>query len=182
MGIRKYIKDYRKEYIVKPNGKPGVTATYIGKYYRFVNGEDAIKKARLVFACLSVFATICCIVPFCYSSSGSHTIYVAVPHVISLFPLVHLVMGVYNLYTRKPPFIREFRDKTEQRVYNMSIGSACCLGITAMAQLVNCILNGFSLADTLYIVFVAVACVAVGYIFSARKVLKTEECDEENNG
>lgn len=178
MSIRKYIKDYRKEYIVKPNGKPGVTATYIGKYYRFVANEDAIKKARFVFACLSVFAFVCCVIPFCYKSAGSRTMYVAVPHVISLFPIVHLLMGVYNLYTKKTPFIREFRDKTEQRISNTSIGACFGLGITAIAQLVNCILSSFSLADTFYLVFVTVACAAVGYIFASRKVLKTEECDE----
>ncbi len=181
MGIRKYIKDYRKEYIVKPNGKPGVTATYIGKYYRFIADEDSIKKARFVFACLSVFATVCCIIPFCYKSSASHTIYVSVPHVISLFPLVHLLLGVYDLYFRKPPFIREFRDKTEGRITNASVGAMCCLGITAIAQIVNSALSGFALGDVAFFVLIAVACAAVGYVFFSRKVLATEECDKNGD-
>ena len=53
MGYKKYIKDYRKEYIVKPNGKPGVTATYIGKYFGFVANGEELGKTRLVFSILS---------------------------------------------------------------------------------------------------------------------------------
>lgn len=178
MGIKKYINDYRKEYILKPNGKPGMRATYIGKYYRFVADEGALKKAKLVFACLSVFATVCCIVPFCYQSVGADTVYVAVPHAVSLFPLVHLLLGVYNLYPRKQPLIREFRDKTEGRIKASSLGALCCLGVTAVAQIVNCSLSGFSLPDVLYLFFVVAACAASGFVFFSRKVLKTEECDK----
>lgn len=178
MGIRKYIKDYRKEYIVKPNGKPGVTASYIGKYYRFAAGEPAIKRARCVFACLSALATVCCVIPFFYNASGSHTIYVALPHVISLFPLAHLILGVYSLYTCKPPLIREFRDKTEGRITASSAAAMCCLGVTAIGQILSCALSGWGVLDVISLALIAAACGAVGYIFFSRKVLKTVECNK----
>ena len=31
MGYKKYVNDYSKEYVIKPNGKPGVIAVYKGK-------------------------------------------------------------------------------------------------------------------------------------------------------
>lgn len=179
MGYRKYVKDYSNEYIIKPNGKPGIIAVYKGKYFRFVADEAIISRAKVIFAILSVFSTVACIIPFLYRSVGSHTLYVALPHALCLFPLVHLLMGVYSFCFRTPPFVREYKDKIEGRITAFSITSACCLGATAVAQIVNCAITGFSLPDVLYFVLLLVASAAAGTVFFLRGVLKTEECTAE---
>lgn len=179
MGFRKYVKDYSNEYIIKPNGKPGVIAVYKGKYFRFVADEGRLKKAKIVFASLSVLATVLCIIPFLYRSNGSHTMYVSLPHVACLFPILHLLMGVYNFCFRKPPFVREYKDKTEGRITASSIASACFLGATAVAQIVNCAITGFSFPNVIYFILLLLACAATGVIFFLRDVLKTEECNSE---
>ena len=176
MGFKKYVKDYSKEYIIKPNGKPGVTATYMGKYYRFVAEETAIKRAKLLFTCFAALVAVFCIIPLCFNSVGSHTFYVALPHVVTLFPLSYLLIGIWHLWFCEPPLIREFRDKTERRITNASAASALCLGVTGVGEAVNCILVGFPLLDVTYCVSVFVACGAASFVFFSRKVLKTEEC------
>lgn len=181
MGIKKYINDYRKEYVVKPNGKPGMTAVYVGKYYRFTASEAVLNRAKRLFACLSVIATILCIVPFCYQSVGAHTFYVAIPHVVALLPLAHLIMGVYNLYTFKIPLIREFKDKTEVRISSSSLFALCCMGITAVAQCVNCFINGINAAEIIYFLLTLLSAACCGYIFFNRKLLATEECAKDGN-
>ena len=181
MGIKKYIGDYRKEDIIKPNGKPGMTATYIGKYYCFVEPEAVVQKAGARFALLSAVALLLCVAPFCLNAKGGHTLYVSVPHVITLFPLVHLLMGVYALRTRKPPLIREFKDKIEGRITTSSAAAMCGLGITAIGQGVNCILAGLPLLDVIYFICVAAACAVVSWVFFHRKAVKTRECDEKGN-
>ena len=181
MGIKKYIKDYRKEDIIKPNGKPGMTATYIGKYYCYEEADEVVQKAGFRFALLSAVALLLCVIPFCIDAKGGHTIYVALPHVITLFPLAHLLMGVYALRTRKPPLIREFRDKIEGRINTSSAAAMCGFGITAIGQGVNCILAGWPLLDVIYFICVAAACAAVSWVFLNRKAVRTQECDEKGN-
>ncbi len=181
MGIKKYIKDYRKEDIIKPNGKPGMTATYIGKYYCYAESDEVVQKAGRRFTLLSLAALLLCVIPLCFPSEGRGAMYVAVPHVITLFPLVHLLLGVYALRTRKIPLIREFRDKTEGRITTSSAAAMCGFGITAIGQGVNCILAGLPLMDVIYFICVAAACAAVSWVFFGRKAVKTQECDEKGN-
>lgn len=182
MGYKKYVNDYSKEYIIKPNGKPGLTAVYRGKYFRFVADAATLKRARISFGVLSVLATVLTLIPFLYQSVGAHTIYVALPHVIALFPLIHLLLGVYSFCFRDPPMIREHKDKSEGRTITSSAASSIILGITAVGQTVNCILSGFPLPDVIYLILLLAACVSAGAIFLSRRVLKTEECNGQDNG
>lgn len=180
MGYKKYIKDYRKEYIVKPNGKPGVTATYIGKYFRFTASERDFNKARLVFAALSALALVSCILPLLFDTESSHNLYVSLPQVVSLFPIVHLIIGVANLYMKKPPLIREFRDKTEGRVSFNSAAAGSALALVTCMRLLFCILNGFSLQEIIFAVITAVGSASGWYIYAKRSFLATEEIPNPN--
>lgn len=178
MGYKKYVTDYDKQYVIKPNGKPGVIAVYRGKYFCFSADGATLKRARLFLGCLSVLAFVLATIPLLYQSVGSHTLYVALPHAILFFPLVHLLLGVYGFCFRKPPLIREYRDKIEGRTVVSSAVSMCMLGGTAVAQVVNCFLSGFSVPDVIYFVLLFVASAATGMIFFSRGLLKTEECNE----
>ena len=179
MGYKKYVCDYTKEYVVKPNGKPGVIAVYRGKYFRFTADEATLKKARLSLGGLSVLSVVLALIPLLYRSVGSRTLYVALPHVIALFPLIHLLLGVFSFCFGKTPMIRERRDKTAGRTVSSAIASACILGITALAQTVNCILAGFPLPDVIYLILLLGATAALGAIILLRGVLRTEECTKE---
>ena len=178
MGYRKYVNDYDKVYVIKPNGKPGVTAVYKGKYFRFSADGATLKRAKISLGCLSIVAAVLSVIPFLYESVGSHTLYVALPHAVSMFPLVHLLMGVYRFCFCEPHMIREHKDKAQGRTVASAAVSMCLLGTVAIAQAVNCILAGFPLPDVIYFVLLFVACVATGIIFFSRKLLKTEECNE----
>ena len=176
MGYKKYVNDYSKQYVIKPNGKPGLTAVYKGKYFDFAADREAIKRARITFACLSMLAAVLAVIPLLYRSAGARTLYVALLHAASFFPLAHLLLGVYRFCFCKPPLIREYRDKTEGRTVASSAASALMLGATAIAEAVNCWLAGFPLPDVIYFLLLAAACAATAVIFFSRKVLKTEEC------
>ena len=178
MGLKKYVNDYRNEYIIKPNGKPGMIAIYKGKYFRFVADEASIKKAKVRFSILSVTALILTVIPLIYKSVGADTLYVALPHVIAFFPLVHLLMGVWSFIYRKPPFIREFNDKIKTRTTASSAISMSILGATAIAEAVTCVISGFPFPDVIYFLILSAAAVATGAIFFSRGVLETEESDE----
>ena len=176
MGLRKYVGDYEKQYIIKPNGKPGVTAVYKGKYFRFVANGVEIRAARARFAILSLLGTAFAVAPLLYQSVGSHTMYVALPHVVGLFPLFYLLLGVYSFCFSETPLIREYRDKTEGRIPGASLVCACLYGAVAVAQVVCCALSGFSLPDVMYFVFLFASSLSFAAIFLMRSVLKTEEC------
>lgn len=179
MGYKKYVNDYSKEYIVKPNGKPGVIAVYKGKYFRFTADEATLRKARISLGGLSLLSVALTVIPLLYKSVGSGTLYVALPHVIALFPLIHLLLGVHSFCFSKTPMIRERRDKTEGRTVSSAIAAACILGITSVSQTVNCILSGFPLPDVIYLILLLAATAAAGAIILLRSVLKTEECTKE---
>ncbi len=179
MGFKKYVNDYRNEYIIKPNGKPGMLAVYKGKYFKFVADEGSLKKARITFGILSVFATALTIIPFFYKSVGADTLYVALPHVIALFPLLHLLMGVWSFWFRKPPLIREYNDKIKTRITVSSVASMLILGAVAIAETVNCVIAEFPVPDIVYFLLLSIACAATGVIFFSRAVLETEECDQQ---
>ena len=181
MGFKKYVKDYRNEYIIKPDGKPGMVAVYIGKYFRFTADENALKKARVSFACLSAAATLLSVIPLFYKSVGSGSLFVALPHVIAFFPLVHLLLGVATFWYRNPPLIREFNDKIKTRITVSSAAAACLLGIVSIAEAITCAISGFLILDIIYFLLLAAASVATGAVFFQRRVLETEECDEHGN-
>ena len=179
MGYKKYVNDYEKIYVIKPNGKPGLTAVYRGKYFRFVSDGEALRSARRAVGGLSVLAAVCTVIPFLFTSVGAHTLYVSLPHVIAVFPLVHLLLGAYRVCFGRIPMIREARDKTEGRTVTSSVVAACLLGVAAVAQAVNCILTKFPLPDVIYFVFLALACASTAVVFFSRHKLKTEECTED---
>ena len=181
MGYKKYINDYKKEYIVKPNGKPGLTAVYVGKYYRFTADESTLKKAKVRIAFLTVLAVALTIVPFFYKSVGAKTLFVSLPHVLSLFPLLHLVLGAGSFCFRESPMIREHKDKSEARTVNSAVASMIILGITAVLQGVNCFLAGHSLPEVAYFLLLSAASAACGAVFFSRNVLKTEECTSKGD-
>ncbi len=179
MGYKKYIKDYRKDFIIKPNGKPGVTATYIGKYFKFTADDAQLKKTRLVFSALSAFALVCCIVPLLFNTESTHQLYVTVPHVVSFFPLVHLLMGVANLYIKKAPLIREFRDKTEGRITVNSVATGSLLAASAVSRTVYCIIFTFSALDIISLILLALGSASAWFVFANRKLVATEECQRK---
>ncbi len=181
MGYKKYINDYRKEYIVKPNGKPGVTAVYIGKYFRFAANEADFKKTRKLFCCLSAFALICCILPLLFNSKSMHQFYVAVPQALSLFPIAHLLMGVANLYLKKPPLIREFRDKTVGRITTNSAATGCALAANAVLRLVYCFVASFTVLDVIFAILSIIGSASAWYVFAKRPLIATEECEAPEN-
>ena len=181
MGIRKYLDDYSKEYIIKPDGKPGLTAVYRGKYFRFVADTGALNRAKLLFGVLSLLALTCTLIPLFLESEGSHTLYVALLHVASLFPLAHLLLGVFGFIYYKTPLIREFRDKTEGRICSSSIATLIMLGATLLAETVNCTLMGYPALDLLYVVLLVLALTATATIFLFRGVLKTEQCNKNGD-
>ena len=178
MGYKKYVTDYEKQYVIKPNGKPGVVAVYRGKYFRFAADAETVRKARVSFGGLSVLAAVLTFIPFLFQSVGAHTLYVSIPHAVSVLPLAHLLMGVYGLCFQESPFNREQKDKIEGRIIVSSAVSMCMLGATAVAQIVNCILSGFFFPVVAYFILLSAASAATGMIFFFRKALKTEECDE----
>ena len=166
MGFKKYVNDYRNEYIIKPNGKPGMIAVYKGKYFRYTADEASIKKAQILFAALSVLAVALAVIPLFYKSVGSDTLYVALPHVIAFFPLLHLLLGIKSFCFCKPPLIREYNDKIKTRITTSSVISMIVLGAVAIAEAVACILSGFLISDIIYFIAVAISCAAT---YSSRK-------------
>ena len=181
MGFKKYVKDYRNEYIIKPDGKPGMVAVYTGKYFRFLASEDELKKARISFAVLTSLSIVLAAIPLFFKSVGASSLYVALPHVIAFFPLVHILLGVGTFWHRTPPLIREFNDKIKTRITVSSVLSMIILGATAIAEAVNCVMFGFPINDIIYFLLLAASAAASGFIFFKRKVLETEECDEDGN-
>lgn len=178
MGVRKYIKDYKVEYIVKPNGKPGIKAVYVGKYYGYVAKGKVLKHAKLLLAVLCFIGVTFGILPFVYRSESVHTLYVAVPHAVALFPIVYTLIGVFNLFYCCPPLIAEFRAKIVDRLARAPIASAVLLGAVSVAQAVNLVLNFDKLsliADGGYLVCTAVSAAAFFLMHLRRGSIAVEE-------
>lgn len=176
MGYKKYVEDYAKEYTIKPNGKPGMIAVYKGRYYRYVSEGEALRRGKILLDSLGACAFLFTLIPLLYKSAGADAIYVALPHVISLLPIVHLLLGLYSFSFNPEVMVREQRDKGESRVINSSVASLCCLGITFVAEAVNVFISGLSLPDGIYLLSLGIAIGSVLALFLQRGELLTEEC------
>ena len=86
----------------------------------------------------------------------------------------------FNLFDKKPPLIREFRDKTEGRITTASVTAACMLAVTAACWVVKCAASGFGALDIVSVLLLAVGSALAGYMFAKRKAFATEERDNPN--
>lgn len=177
MGVKKYIKDYRTEYIVKPNGKPGAKAVYIGKYYAYKADGIVLARSKVLFLVCALLAVLCTLAPLCYNNAGSHVIYVALPNALALFPLFYLGTGVFNLFYCKPPLISEFKDKGPERVRRSSAGCAVLCAAAALTRLFCLIKSGFSVGDTVALVLLLAATASAVTMFLRRADLAVAEYD-----
>ena len=176
MGFKKYVNDYEKQYIIKPNGKPGLTAVYRGKYFRFVSNGTTLRLAKIRICALTAFAFLLSVGSLFIRTVGARTLYVALPHVIGLFPMVHLLLGAFNLLTCTPPLKRESNDKITERITNSSVAAMIIFGITYILEFILCILSNFPVPDLIYSVIILLITGFCALIFYNRRYIRTEEC------
>ncbi len=184
MGVKRYIKDYRNEYIIKPDGKPGVKAVYIGRYYKYKADDGALRVTKLLFLVCTALSAICAVAPLCYNHTGAHIMYAVVPNVLALFPLAYLVTGVFNLFYCRVPLINEFKDKGAERIRRSSAGGLVLCALASLTQLYCLIVEGFDMAGTVALALLVVSTASVSFIFFRRADVAVVECDgpEEDDG
>ncbi len=176
MVSRKYTKDYKVEYTENAKGKLRPIAIYCGDYYNFVKSDHAVNKAKYKLLVFSVISLISIVSTLCFETNALRTMYVSLPHAVSLFPLSFLLMAVYNVFMLKRPYTREQNDKTVNRLKSSSLLLMIFTTLAFSMQIVNFIVDAEKLLmpqDVIYTCILLIAVLSSGYVFSLRNHFDT---------
>ncbi len=175
MVSRKYTKDYRVDYEQGKRGRIKTKTYYVGDYYTFVSTRDQVKRTKRIYL-ICVIACIVSFASFAIQSTASHTMYVAIPQALAVFPLFYLVMGVYNLFVLEPPFTREQSDKISNRIISSSFATLLFATVALCGDVVCWALNASEMiigGDVANTAFLLLLCTASGICVALRNRIAT---------
>ncbi len=172
---KKYSGDYRLENREETGKKPKTVPVYTGQYFVYPEGTD-LKKLRVRHAAAAAIAWAALISALCLNTFAAHRIYVSGPLAVSFLPLLYLSFGVYSLAAAEPPYTREQRDKTYERI----VKSSFMVFVLSLAALIGDVIVTASSPELLYIpqdiIFcglTAVECACAASVFFRRRELNT---------
>ena len=174
MAGRKYAADYRLETHISPEGKPESVPVYQGKYYTFVESPDRIQwlKRSLI---LGIALELLLLIPIMLDNTRiGRTIYIVLPAVFSLVPIYLLGAAVRRLST-EPPFNRECRDKTDNRIRGGCVSLVIFLAISCIGSLVHFIRNGIAVNELFCVISLFLAFAVSLMLLKYRKMARTKE-------
>ncbi len=177
MASRKYASDYRLEQHILPNGKTERIPVYEGRYFRFTASPQQLRfLQRLLFA--GCGAILLLLLPMLLDNTRlGRTVYVILPAAFTMIPLYLLLASARRLRMAQSPFIREHRDKTDNRIRGASVALTVILGISCLGSVLHFILNGVARNELLPVVCLFLALGVSVVILRFRKTAHTEEVE-----
>lgn len=175
MSSKKYVKDYRLDYQLKPGGGLRGVPVYIGEYYTWKEDETAIGRLKYRLALLVAVAAAALVAMLWMSTllkSGFSLL--AIPMAFALIPLFLMARAVWLIFTSKMPATRRRKDKISNffpagALFFMILTAAAALGL--IAQL---IVMGWSLHLLIYVLVSLAAAGSAILLFSFRNRLEME--------
>lgn len=175
MSSKKYVKDYRLDYQLKPGGGLKGVPVYIGDYFTWKSDESEIHCLKPRLAVLAGVSGAALIAMLCMTAllKGGFSL-LAIPMAFALIPMFLLARAVWLLFTAKMPATRRTKDKISNMfpagaLFLMILTAAVAVGL--IAQL---IVLGYSLYLLLYILISLLAAASAMLLFSFRNRLEME--------
>ncbi len=152
MARNKYIKDYRLLETVDERGRIRVESQYIGRYYVFAAGAEAVRreKRRLLGLCaLGWAAFLAALLPV---STAMHTAYISIPFAFAALPLGMLTASLLELPTDGAPMEHRLADRTENSLPPRALFTAALPAAALVGQLLRWAITrqGFWPGDTVF--------------------------------
>ena len=121
MVSRKYVGDYRLENVPGRGGKLKTVPVYRGPLFRFKAEKQALRASRQRLLMLTCLASAALLVTMLLRTEMLTRIYVVMPLVLSILPMVLLWMGIYNLFTAGDSVRRDQSDRIHNRFAGWSV-------------------------------------------------------------
>ena len=138
----RHFEGYSEIAVPKRNGKgTRIQRIYTGNYFR----QDLTERQRVLIRVLYVAFFLC--VAFLYTSSAilpltiNSTWYVVLPEAVSLIFLFWILIAFFSYLPAERDMTIESYRSSSRYLLKATMGSAICLGITALTTLVFIILN-----------------------------------------
>ena len=134
---RKYVKDYRLDYVETKSGGLKAVAVYRGVYYCLAVEDETLKRLRIKLAAAAGLSLLFVVLMLFHTQLLDRDFRpVAIPLGACLLPTVLIAMSVYNLCTVQPPFTRAQRDRICNRLpisslFQLIFGALCLGGLIA---------------------------------------------------
>ena len=175
MSGRKYATDYKIEKHLTASGKVETILHYQGKRFAFLGSEEQIRRLCLqLWVCVgAIFALLLPIL--LDNTSLSRTVYIVLPAALSLAPLYLVAASTWLIGRVEQPFIREQRDKTDNRLRGASVVLAVLLGIGCGGCIAPWILKGIAAQEIFCVICLFLAFGVSLYLLTLRKKAKTKE-------
>ena len=178
MGKRKYVSDYAIEDYQNEKGKIRSRRIYQGKYYRFRNTPEEVKKLRYTIIVVCGLITALLLPVLLADSSLSRTVYIVLPSVLSFAPVYLLVAAAVRLDPKLERFTREHRDKTENRIRGSIPVLVAFLAVACVGCAAECIRGNFPSGEIPYMICLVAALMAAISLFPLRKKGDCDPIDE----
>lgn len=118
---RKYIKDYRVEHVLTPNGKRKPVPVYCGDWFIFVDPADRIRRAAAALCVLTLAVIATLIPPLVVKTNYSEQLYITLPLLFLIPPVYMFCTGLYRIWTAKEKVTREHKDKIDRRISQAAV-------------------------------------------------------------
>lgn len=172
---KKYASDYRLETHVSPRGKTESIPVYQGKYFTFTEPAERVAFLRKLLL-IGCGAEILLLLPMLLDNTRlGRTFYIVLPAVFSFVPLCLLLAGARRLGFSENPFIREHRDKTDNRIRGAAITLSVCLAISCLGSVIHFLLNGIAANEIFCVVCLFLALAVSLVLLRHRKLARTQE-------
>ena len=163
MVSRKYAADYRLENVRDKNGRLKTVAVYKGRYYRFSENPETVRREGRLFALLTGLSVLLFVGALFLNSTLTRQMYVLMPFLFSMLPLGYQVVAVYYILTAPDAFTRERNDKMHDRLAKCTLFVSLFSGASLIGSAIACLVGIVTLDVQGIIFFVA----ATGLLLSA---------------
>lgn len=99
-----YLNDYTYVYIPDVKGNFKKSRIYIGAYFDFCENKKIIQKYKIIYAVLIFIALTVYTKGLFTISAASVSLFVAIPHITIIFPLILLTTAIIRLFISKSPY------------------------------------------------------------------------------
>lgn len=171
MASNKYVNDYEMVVTTDENGKEKKTAVYKGDYFHVSLDEENLIRFRRLSIFLFITVLLLQVGAGFVNNRGINQLYVALPYVVTYFPLLFMAMSVFRLPGEKRKYRRDEIGLSFDRLRTSSVALTILLCMVVLGEIVFLLFSPNRSAFLLDLVFLAVEGVALAgaYHFLTRQ-------------
>ena len=156
MASNKYVNDYEMVVTTDENGKEKKTAVYKGDYFDVSVDEETLIRFRRLSIFLFATVLLLQVGAGFVNNRGINQLYVALPYVVTYFPLLYMAMSVFRLPGEKRKYRRDEIGLSFDRLRTSSIALTILLCMVVLGEIVFLLFSLNRSTFLLDLVFLAV--------------------------